>query len=306
MQPLRVLAFTLGLLAPPLRTVASPNSEGRAPAWETMVINLDRRPDRLHRFLGAVQEREPWLMEGSRLCRVAGRDGRVLMSSGGASSMLQQSSVNQQYDSKISADVQVPTKLQNLQDLIDGGWVSRDALEQAESQVPADWPAMTAGGVGLYLGHAAAWHHVVSKGLDYGMVFEDDLTLFANSFKRQVATILDGRDANSSDWDLLYLQRCNDNTWKKQRVDGDDSDTNPTHNEVAWSFVVKLQEGQQVPCTGAYIITQAGARRLLQEALPAREQLDDQLGRVAGLRFMWMVAFSRAWTTQGVSLGAVL
>ncbi|CAK0807531.1 unnamed protein product [Prorocentrum cordatum] len=44
---------------------------------------------------------------------------------------------------------------------------------------------MTAGGLGLYLGHAAAWRHILSAGLDFGLVFEDDLTLFAPSLPRQ-------------------------------------------------------------------------------------------------------------------------
>jgi len=39
-----------------------------------------------------------------------------------------------------------------------------------------------------------------------------------------------------------------------------------------------------VPCAGAYVITQQGAKMLLQKALPAKTQLDQQVALIDGLR----------------------
>lgn len=257
------------------------------PSWQAMVINLDRRPDRLKRFAQAIHEYEPWLASGDHLCRIQGRDGRELPHDQLTTSLQQ----IEQNDPTILKDWNynpvgkqtkgsVPGSLLNDDVLLAGNWVDSAALQTAETQ-NADWPKMTAGGIGLYLGHAAAWQHMVDKNLDYGLIFEDDLTLFASNFEEQVQSIL-GKTQEEITWDFLYLQRCNDEAWKKKRTSG--KDASPVEKQALWSQEVQIPAADVVPCTGAYVLTRQGAKTLLEGALPAKEQMDQQLSYVPGLR----------------------
>lgn len=272
--------------------------------WEAMVINLDRRPDRLQNFTRAVQKSEPWLLDGRHLCRVVGRDGRTLPRDarvGGDPSKLKDDlnalrafirggKTRTELRNEVAgagapraseADGGVPTSLSDTGLLLNAGWVSREALREATHD--QEWPMMTAGGVGLYLGHAAAWRHVVERNLDYGLIFEDDLTLFAHNFHDQVLGILGSSGASPTPkWDLLYLQRCNDEDWKKERVAG--PDVHPARHEADRSQEIAVGDQELVTCTGAYIVTRTGAQKLLRGALPAAEQLDSQLASVPGLK----------------------
>jgi len=245
------------------------------PRWQAMVINLKRRPDRLQRFVKAMKDNEPWVVNDGKLCRVEGRDGRVLMNSF--------KSGRHRRLGRPHTSTGVPMVLDDPSSLVNEGWITQHALEKAEI-VGTNWPEMTAGGIGLYLAHADAWRHVRDADLDYGMIFEDDLTLFAPNFDSQVHSLLGGQndDNATSPWDFMYLQRCNDESWKKKRVSG--KDAHASRKNTGWSQMVELPSGETVPCTGAYIITRKGAEALLSGAVPAIQQLDQQLGAVPGLR----------------------
>merc|ERR1712087_942098 len=119
---------------------------------------------------------------------------------------------------------------------------------------------MTAGAVGLFLGHAAAWHHIVKKKLDYGIVFEDDLTLYSPSFADEVSAIL--KSPARPHWDFLYLQQ-DGTVWPKNQP--------WPYKESRKSTLRTLSE--LVPNTGAYIVTQVGAQKLLSGTFPATKQL---------------------------------
>lgn len=244
-----------------------------------MVINLARRPERLGRFLEAVRTNEPWLLESGRMCRVEGRDGKELP---------QKSTRFERPGDEGVPDAKRPV-IHSLRDtvaLVRDGWVTAEALDTSGSRDRSFWPNMTAGGLGLYLGHAAAWQHILSAGLDYGIVFEDDLTLFSPTFRDNVSAALAGHSSvaqNASgthaSWDLLYLQRCDDPAWSKERVW--QKSAMPTGDHTA--RIVQLAPNATITCTGAYVLTREGALKLLEGALPARLQLDAQLGRVPGL-----------------------
>lgn len=251
------------------------------PRWEAMVINLERRPDRLHDFGETLRRKQPWIYNG-HLCRIQGRDGRDLPRDSSAPHGQRSASFLERRPRGGAAGA-VPWSLWDTSQLVGDGWVTADALRAAQRPLTR-WPNMTAGGIGLFLGHAGAWQHVVDAGLDFGLVFEDDLTLFARGFSRQVSDILEGREDTHASWDWLYLQRCGDKSWDKERSYWDSDDERASqHMDAGWSSETLLAADASVPCTGAYIVTNTGARKLLEGALPASEQLDHQLTSVPGL-----------------------
>jgi len=239
---------------------------GPRPKWEALVINMDKRHDRLERFARTVQAHEPWLLQDGHTCRIHGRDGATIHVPTSSGSFLQ-------------PHLNVPMEVREANLLLHDGWMTKEAVSQA-SDPESRWPNMTTGGMGLYLGHAAAWKHVVDKGLDYALVMEDDLLLFSKSFQAQVSQLLS--QAQPVPWHLLYLQRCDDPLWMKERTWWQDGEAD-NRIEFDKSTLMMLEQGRTVTCTGAYIITQAGAEVLLEHSFPATYQLDYQLGHVPGL-----------------------
>mmetsp|Transcript_42158 Transcript_42158/g.65789 ORF Transcript_42158/g.65789 Transcript_42158/m.65789 type:complete len:413 (-) Transcript_42158:7-1245(-) len=252
-------------------------SPSTRPRWATFVINLDRRPTRLQRFKEALLRDEPWLLENGTICRVRGRDGQEI--SRNAARIFRKptrSSLRHKIPSL------VPESVEDLDSLVQDGWVATSAAETAESS-DAVWPAMTRGGIGLYFGHVDAWRKVWESNVDYGLIFEDDATLFSPRFEEEVSRIV-ARPLNvAASWDFLYLQRCNDDLWLKERSDWSIGDTKLPKN-LGKPALVRIMDRETVTCTGAYIITRSGAKKLLEGALPATMQLDYQLGNVTGLR----------------------
>mmetsp|Transcript_23385 Transcript_23385/g.54377 ORF Transcript_23385/g.54377 Transcript_23385/m.54377 type:complete len:391 (+) Transcript_23385:142-1314(+) len=256
-----LLPAVVGLLA-----AAMPGTSA-SPHWEAVVINMDRRPDRLERFAKTLQKKEPWLLENGRTCRVQGRDGGLMH----LPSLHKKGS--------FLTPRQVPSVVHEATVLVHDGWMTREALDMAAEEA-SSWPNMTQGGMGLFLGHAAAWRHIVDKELDYGLVMEDDLLLFSKSFHEEVSKILS--QDGPVPWHLLYLQRCDDPLWMKERTWWDDGEAD-TRIEFATSSLTSINPQQVVTCTGAYVVTKAGAQILLERGFPATFQLDYQLAYVPGL-----------------------
>jgi len=238
------------------------------------VINLDRRPDRLQRFQKALERNETWLLSSQKLCRIRGRDGRHMQRG------------RQGLRGKVrSAHDPVPQLLPDAAALVADGWATPQAVATAR-QPHTRWPAMTGGGLGLYMAHADAWRQIIESGLDYGVIFEDDLTLFAPGFASQAAQILAGHEdkafAFRVPWDLLYLQRCNDQSWLKPRV-GDFWPVPDQPDEVRVDEM-SIKPGETTTCTGAYIVSRRGAEILLQDGLPADVQVDQQISGLTNLK----------------------
>mmetsp|Transcript_9710 Transcript_9710/g.17067 ORF Transcript_9710/g.17067 Transcript_9710/m.17067 type:complete len:511 (+) Transcript_9710:37-1569(+) len=386
----------------------------KRPRWAAMVINLQRRTDRLRHFSAALHEKESWLSANNNTCRIPGRDGHQLEPARGASAwddlvkpwqhghifgQLEQSSrprplderklhlawpdINQAANSaranldrrrptpkhirpiskpmagaakslkltpktapmkskahstssrelghvwddldsaamaalesqrkqllsqarmenrheqrltpahtkdtaalpaKHAAGLVVPTELTDRRTIVGSGWTTDKTLLTAFQHMnEAQWPTMTYGGIGLYLGHAAAWQHVVDKQLDYGLIFEDDLTMFAPNFEKDVSEILNGRVKSDIDWDFLYLQRCDDMDWEKERSWWGRG-RKAMRRTATKSVAVEIDNHETVTCTGAYVVTLSGAKKLLNGAFPATIQLDYALGYIPGLR----------------------
>jgi len=272
--------------------------------WGSMVINLDRRPRRLAGFADAVQKHEPWLLRAGSMCRIRGRDGLEFPLADKQSTAQNERDAQSQAVGRVrnkgttSANARararatenrfqtdVPRSLRDPPSLVSGGWLTDVAMAIA-STTHTHWPQMTPGGIGLYLGHAAAWKHIVDANLDYGLVFEDDMRLFSPHFESYVYSILVANDKYLS-WDMLYLQRCGDKDWPKltpSQHDPQESKEVPLSVWVNDPVAQSVKPKQVVLCTAAYILTRLGAQKLLNGGFPANEQLDWQIGLVPGFR----------------------
>jgi len=210
-----------------------------AKKWEAMVINLDRRPDRLHNFTAAVRAKAPDVAK--RLCRVRGIDGREMANASSAFDHFEKTIVSR-------------------------GLVSEKNLNLAMGAVKSKkWNHLSLGAIGLYLAHAQAWARIVDKDLDFGLVFEDDLVLYGKGFDRALRMV---EKMSPSSWDWVYLQSCKrdaarpEDSWPK---DGAEPEKKPE--------LVRCST-DKVPCTGLYAVSRSGAKKLLRDAFPIKEQLD--------------------------------
>lgn len=247
------------------------------PRWKAIVINLGRRPDRLQRFVKEMNLSAAWLLNQGQVCRTAGRDGLKLLEAGaphlpptGPASKAFLGSGTLQSTRADALHNPIPQDPLQEEHLLKGGWLSMEASTILHSN-SAVWPKMTAGGVGVYLSHASAWRHVLDKGLEFGVIFEDDVVLYSPSFTAELYRILGGHQ--TWDWDFIYLQ-LDVKSWPK---------SNPCPFKSVQSSQELVTSGL-IPNTGAYIVTRRGAAKLLQGAFPARMQLDAQLGQVPTLK----------------------
>jgi len=188
----------------------------------------------------------------------------------------------------------VPHSLQDSLSLVSDGWVSKAGMDAAVASRDG-WPALTPGGIGLYLAHVDAWRNIIKMNLDYGVIFEDDLTLFAPGFEQHVSSVL-ATQSHGTGWDMLYLQ-WDSEAWPKQRASWGGAEPHIPESVVKASpVVVPIAPKAIVACTGAYILTREGAERLLRTALPAGDQLDFQLGNVPGFRrASFSVPMAQCW-----------
>lgn len=248
-------------------------------AWEAIVINLDRRPDRLQRFAKALNASAPWMFARGQVCRLHGRDGLKLLEVEGpqlpsltrwssSKSFLKNSAVRGALANALSDPI--PRDPLKEEELINDGWLASEASTTVHSKGTV-WPKMTAGGVGLYLSHAEAWRYVMDKGLDFGVIFEDDAVIYSPRFANELSRIVEGRQ--KWEWDFLYLQ-LDVESWPKNRPCPYKS-SRPSQ---------ELPTAGLIPNTGAYIVTRQGAAKLLKGAFPAKLQLDAQLGKVPELK----------------------
>eukprot|EP00928_Gymnodinium_smaydae_P020123 TRINITY_DN17777_c0_g1_i2.p1 TRINITY_DN17777_c0_g1~~TRINITY_DN17777_c0_g1_i2.p1 ORF type:complete len:486 (+),score=121.28 TRINITY_DN17777_c0_g1_i2:96-1553(+) len=217
-----------------------PDAGAEAPKWEAFVVTLRRRTERLRGFVNALAEQEPWVLE--RLSPIWAVDGKML-----------------------AAD-KVAKKT-----LVSNGFIElRQAETAMEEPLAYLWWDLSPGAIGCYLSHAMAWEQIVKRGLDYGLVFEDDTRHFAKGFGDAVKSkVLERKGANG---DIVYLQHC------------DASANWPRGSEVAPvepSTPHILDSDLIVPCTAAYMISQKAARQLLRYAFPLSTQLDRALAGLA-------------------------
>ncbi len=107
------------------------------------------------------------------------------------------------------------------------------------------------GVIGCYMSHVALWQHIVEHGLECCIIFEDDVK-FVSDFPNKLATYLSQKDLSGIDVLFFgYLKR------------GDMAADGRLHGRI-WG-------------TQSYFLTQAGARRLLERALPVCEPVDEYI-----------------------------
>lgn len=240
------------------------------------------------------------------MCRISGRDAQGFEEApqqqhlrGRAHSRAQHSAHSRKQGAGNLQDYPpVPHSLRDPLSLVSDGWISEAGLDAAVAGRDG-WPAMTPGGIGLYLAHADAWRNIIKMNLDYGVIFEDDLTLFAPGFEQHVSSVLatHSHGINESwSWDMLYLQ-WDSKAWPKQRASWGGAEPHIPEGVVKASpVVVPIAPKAVVACTGAYILTREGAEKLLRTALPAGDQLDFQLGNVPGFRrASFSVPMAQCW-----------
>mmetsp|Transcript_24433 Transcript_24433/g.34160 ORF Transcript_24433/g.34160 Transcript_24433/m.34160 type:complete len:274 (+) Transcript_24433:116-937(+) len=117
--------------------------------------------------------------------------------------------------------------------------------------------------VALVKGHQAAVKAFLNSDYEYGMIFEDDVTLDKNTASEygtdSIPTILNdiAMTSRTYGWDYLNLGRCIDNCESERVV-----------FEGVRGKDVKLIESSNPMCANAYMVTRRGAEVLLQNTSP--------------------------------------
>lgn len=104
------------------------------------------------------------------------------------------------------------------------------------------------GEIGCFLSHYFIWEEVIARNLQQVVVFEDDLR-FRPNFKSDLGAMMAEVNALKLEWDLIYLSR----KILKPKLE----------HWVPRSS--KLVVPHYSYWTAAYIISQSGARKLLQQ-----------------------------------------
>jgi GR25 family glycosyltransferase involved in LPS biosynthesis len=216
-----------------------------------LVINLERRPERLERFVEAVADHKG--SAGVEPCRIAAMDGKLLMDD-------------------------LPTTL-----------IQPSLWEKARSGERSNdpwWATLTRGGVGLTLSHARAWLHIIENDLPMALVAEDDLRFYVDDFGEQLHTMCG--EALRQEMDMVQLQSCWTG-WPKPGDKVSTNDFRLTSKDIvalrdnsSKTTLYKWADWHGSyghPCTSFYLLTNKGARAALRATLPMSGQLDDQQGK---------------------------
>jgi hypothetical protein len=135
------------------------------------VLNLQRRPDRLHKLRETMLRDAPWLCQLS--CRVVAPD---------------------------PAEEGQPDK-----HLVDESiWQAVQSLNTSRRIFGG---SLTKGGVGCYLGYVKAMHQLQKSDGHWGMIIEDDTDAFTANFANYMCNAFDD-SSTPRGWDLLKTQSC--------------------------------------------------------------------------------------------------
>ena len=153
--------------------VPSPLNYNPLPERVNLVINLDRREDRLE----ALQK----LYFPFHWTRLAAVDGRQLSWDGGEVTMM------------VRPDA-----------IHEARWAETSGVPTICQRTGSFSPHLTLGAVGTALSHRKAWQTLVgcSDGCDYALVMEDDLSGLSLDFERKIERIIQQLPAS---WQICYL-----------------------------------------------------------------------------------------------------
>lgn len=118
------------------------------------------------------------------------------------------------------------------------------------------------GAIGCYLSHISTWMHIVDNDISAGLIFEDDVEMqMSNSnvdLQSHIATLI--KEAGGVDnFDMLLLQ--------SKPIIGSPEDVKDYSLQLYRTYGPAW-------CAQAYIMTNRGARKLLQKSLPINVSLD--------------------------------
>lgn len=124
---------------------------------------------------------------------------------------------------------------------------------------------MTRGQIGCYMSHVNIWKHVIEQNIPAALIIEDDVSLFySDATQRQRFLEMTQALSQLSDWDLCYLGRGKQIDWPESHLSLPDTFSRPRG------------------CCGLffYVISQQGARNLLQHVEPIFYPIDLLVARL--------------------------
>jgi len=170
-----------------------------------------------------------------------------------------------------------------------GDWAG--ARNRTLQGIPTIGIALTMGSVGLALGHARAWAHIVESGVRMAIVAEDDAIFFAPTYQQELQASCS--DALTDHAHHVLLQWCEGPgfgamppMWNKAQGDAAGiSDADFMAIRPDWTKRIRMDTSAEY-CQGFSLITAEGARMMLDSIFPLRVQIDtpcwDDQGEACG------------------------
>lgn len=214
--------------------------------YKLIVLNLDRRADRLSNFLQHLSA--PLSLKNT--CRFAAIDGN---------------------------------DLGELNELVSAGYVDQPTLQGANEllakHIPTDGGPLTPGGIALYASHVQAMKKIAEDTtIDFGLIAEDDLVHYSPDFESQFARLWNNSagvaDETWRNYGLIWLQHGSSTLWVKgeKRTDGVDTELKPAPGQI-WN-------------TAMLAVSREAATKLAEQLIPMHNQIDSDLeaaARLAGI-----------------------
>eukprot|EP01065_Artemidia_motanka_P023144 TRINITY_DN2757_c0_g1_i4.p1 TRINITY_DN2757_c0_g1~~TRINITY_DN2757_c0_g1_i4.p1 ORF type:complete len:269 (+),score=48.27 TRINITY_DN2757_c0_g1_i4:232-1038(+) len=213
--------------------------------WHSLVINLDRRRDRMERFvrlLGADPGGR-WLLSTSR--RLPGVDGASLDISSVPAAVVSPRAVA---ELSLHEASNAPT--------IDRKDPQRDPMGTFSAH-------LTRGALGCALSHRKAWQLVEALDLDWALILEDDLFFVRSDFRESLQCVVSQMQTG---WDIVYLGYHGGR---------------PTLEGAAPQPLLVSCGGTLMCGIYGYMLSRAGAQKLLGSVFPLEEQVDVAMARAA-------------------------
>jgi len=211
--------------------------------WTGIVINLDRRKQRMNYFISRISS-QPALQ--GKFCRMSGTDGHI----------------EAQMADVLRKKHIMPAAMQVAR--------LRDSTRSYTNGIN-----LTLGSIGCYESHIRAMEIVAkTPEIDFGIVAEDDLSFFSPDFEQQFDKLVnDSRGEATALWnstDLIYLQSCTQG-WRRDRK-----------VEPRLQIPTRLHDvsHEHAYCLGMYAVSKSAAKMLSAvdgPMLPMVKQIDHVL-----------------------------
>ena len=165
-----------------------------------------------------------------------------------------------------------------------------DGLSLSEfviASVLGEGAVLSTGEIGCFLSHLTLWWSVVRTSLPYAVVIEDDAVLTAN-FHDKLRYFVDQMTSTREPWDILLLEKCGE-----MRAQGEDRDCRAPAYDRMRAEAREREDGTLLPsllrvdgigCVPsgirAYVVSQAGAKKLASQAMPLHHAVDVHLAEL--------------------------